>query len=101
MRKPAALCRDERISDAEIARHYRAQDIVEIDGQAGTVFAADTRGFHKGTFPKSGDRLVIQIEYANSLFGAPFNSGFNTQSWSAATKSELQQFSYTFQRFRG
>ncbi|MBE8985965.1 phytanoyl-CoA dioxygenase family protein [Nostoc sp. LEGE 12450] len=71
--KPLELLQDRRFLDSEIEQHYSKQDIVEIIGSAGTIIAADTRGFHKGKHLQSGERLVLQIEYANSLFGAPYN----------------------------
>ena len=33
--------------------------------------AVDTAGLHKGQPPVSGDRCVLQVEFATSLFGAP------------------------------
>ncbi len=36
---------------------------VEITGEAGTVFVANTRGIHKGLLPKDRNRLVCQIVY--------------------------------------
>jgi hypothetical protein len=68
-RKPRALLRDGRISDEEILQHYSADQIVEITGDRGTIFAADTRGFHKGKAIQSGERLMAQLEFATSLFG--------------------------------
>lgn len=59
-----------RISDEEIRKIYSEKDIVKITAPAGTVFAVDTRGFHKGMEVKSEDRLMLQLQYSNSLFGA-------------------------------
>jgi hypothetical protein len=68
-RKPASLLRDERISDEELANHYSSESFVELTGPAGTILAVDTRGFHKGKPLESGDRLIFQIQFADSLFG--------------------------------
>lgn len=46
--------------------------IIELTGPKGTVFAADTRALHKGKSPVVGERLVLQLEFADSLFGAAF-----------------------------
>jgi len=83
-RKPRALLKDGRISDEQILDHYSPEDIVEITGTRGTILAADTRGFHKGKPVQSGERLLLQIEYATSLFGAPYekvtlNEKFSTE----------------------
>ncbi|MNY56305.1 hypothetical protein D3C86_1923710 [compost metagenome] len=34
---------------------------------------ADTRGFHKGVALRAGHRLIYQMEFATSLFGAPYH----------------------------
>jgi len=68
--KPKSLRVDRRLQDEEIEKHYDKKDIVEIDGSRGTMFLADTRAFHKGKNLQSGDRLIFQIVYADSLFGA-------------------------------
>jgi len=81
---PLASDEDGRISDEQILDHYSPEDIVEITGTRGTILAADTRGFHKGKPVQSGERLLLQIEYATSLFGAPYekvtlNEKFSTE----------------------
>jgi len=59
-----------RIPDADIAARFPREDIVEICGSRGTVFAVDTLAFHKGKPPRRHDRLVLQIVMCDSLFGA-------------------------------
>jgi len=48
-------------ADAEILRRRGA---TVITGQAGTAFAIDTKGIHKGTAPTSQARLVLVIQYS-------------------------------------
>lgn len=71
-RRPLGLRADRRFADDEVLRHYGPNDVVTICGPRGTLFAADTSGLHKGLPPVSGHRLVFQIEFARTLFGAPF-----------------------------
>jgi hypothetical protein len=61
-----------RIPDHDIESYYEADDIKQIVGPKGTIFIADTRGFHKGTPLETGDRLVLQFEFCNNLFGGPY-----------------------------
>ena len=68
-RKPKALLREGRIGDEEMASHYPASDLLELTGPAGTLLAVDTRGFHKGKPLFAGDRLIFQIQFADSMFG--------------------------------
>jgi ectoine hydroxylase-related dioxygenase (phytanoyl-CoA dioxygenase family) len=70
--KSVELLRDGRFSDDEIKRHYPNEE-VRITGKRGTIFVADTKGFHRGLPLESGERLIFQIEFCNSLFGAPYN----------------------------
>jgi hypothetical protein len=51
-----------RYSDVDIARSHGGS--VMITGQAGTAFAIDNRGIHKGTPPMHGTRLLLVIQYS-------------------------------------
>jgi len=68
-RKPAVILRDGRIPDEEIYRCYSSEEVIEICGEAGSIIAVDTRGLHKGKPPNRGERLILQFEYTNSMFG--------------------------------
>jgi hypothetical protein len=71
-RKPKALLSDGRKSDYEIKTYYSESQIDELCGSQGTIIFADTSGFHKGKPLTNGYRLIFQLEYANSLFGANY-----------------------------
>jgi hypothetical protein len=49
-------------SDNDIARDYGAS--LTITGAAGTAFAIDTKGIHKGVPPMSRPRLLLGIQYS-------------------------------------
>lgn len=66
------FCRDGRFSDEEVRLAYPREELV-IKGGRGTIFAVDTKGLHKGVPLINGERLVFQLEFANSLFGAPYD----------------------------
>jgi ectoine hydroxylase-related dioxygenase (phytanoyl-CoA dioxygenase family) len=68
---PAALLSKgyARLSNEEVSRHYRQDQIVQFVAPRGTVLAEDTRGLHKGLEVRGGDRLMLQIQFSNSLFG--------------------------------
>lgn len=51
-------------TDAEVAARYGQQRMVKITGPAGTFFAVDTHGVHKGLLPSSKPRLLLQIQYS-------------------------------------
>ncbi len=59
-----------RLTDAEVESHYGKQSVVEFSAPRGTIIAEDTRGLHKGKHVKHDDRLILQIQFSNCLFGA-------------------------------
>ena len=69
-RVPRAMSRDGRKTDEAVRAAGLWDQVTELTGPAGTVLAVDTVGLHKGQPPISGDRCVLQVEFATSLFGA-------------------------------
>jgi hypothetical protein len=74
LKKPEELWRDGRISDAEIAAHFPPEQRMELPGSAGTILLVDTRAFHQGKPPVSGERLLFQIEWSIDLYGTPYKT---------------------------
>lgn len=58
-----------RLTDEDVQAHYSKDSVIEFTGERGTILAEDTRGLHKGKHVASGDRLVLQLQFSNSLFG--------------------------------
>jgi hypothetical protein len=67
--KPKELLHGRRLSDEEVARYYPRESWKEITGPKGTVFFADTQGFHKGGKVEQGSRAMFQINLAVDRFG--------------------------------
>jgi hypothetical protein len=61
-----------RLSDEEVRACYGAERFVEFAAPRGTIIAEDTRGLHKGKVVSRGDRLMLQLQFSNSLFGATY-----------------------------
>ena len=61
-----------RIDDAELAQFYDSEDFITLTGLKGEIFAGDTKCWHKGNPLKKGHRLVLELEYTSSLFGANY-----------------------------
>jgi hypothetical protein len=59
-----------RHTDESVSQYYSQNDIKTFIVPAGTIIAEDTRGLHKGTNLIKGDRLMLQLQFSNSLFGA-------------------------------
>ncbi len=58
-----------RREDDYIAKTYPGC-IWPVTGKAGDLIAADTIGFHKGQRVQSGERIILQLEFAVSRIGA-------------------------------
>jgi len=59
-----------RLTDEEVRSSFPQQRILEFNGRRGTIIVEDTRGLHKGKPVLEGDRLMFELEFSNSLFGA-------------------------------
>jgi len=63
-RKPKKFSRIKRYSDEELLDYFGKKNEVVFTAKAGTIIAEDTKGFHKGSTPKSKYRLLMQIQFA-------------------------------------
>ena len=95
---PEPLRDDRRFSDAEVLAHFDEDDIVSVTGQRGTIFLADTKGLHKGVNAAAGNRLVFQLEYATSFFGAAVPKA-EIRRPSRELRSAMADFPSTYRRF--
>ena len=57
----------ERLKNEFVEEHF-GEDILHIEGNAGTMIIEDTHGIHKGTHVKKGKRFLFQIIYGCSTF---------------------------------
>ena len=95
--KPAHLRRDGRHSDAAVEAAFPGGPQV-ITGARGSMFLADTLGLHKGLDLVEGHRLVFQVEWSSSLFGAPFTRP--RVAWQDAEAARVaSDHPWAFQRF--
>ncbi len=61
----------DRLSDEYLKTKYSAERFNSFTGEAGTIIITDSNGFHKGKPLLEGQRLLLQLEFASSLY---FNS---------------------------
>lgn len=62
--EPTAKDRDGRSGDADMANVLRQGQRL-CEGPAGTVFFADTCGYHKQLKPSAGERLLLMVQYTS------------------------------------
>ena len=58
-----------RIPEQDVIRFYGKENVLTLCGKAGTGFAENTYCVHKGTPPLSGDRLILQVQFALNDYG--------------------------------
>jgi len=60
-----------RLLDEEVADIFKDKRFAFITGPAGQVTFVNTRGYHKGAPLNEGFRLILQFEYASSMYFNP------------------------------
>lgn len=96
---PPTIRRDGRYSDQEVEAAFGEDAAAEICGPKGTILLADTRGFHKGKPCTVDHRLIFQLEYSCSLFGAPVGGvpiGTLPPTYAARVRQNPRRFSGVF-----
>ena len=83
---PRSLRADGRQTDEAVREAGLWDRVISLAGPAGTMMAVDTVALHKGLPPQAGDRCVLQVEFATSLFGAPVDYPVFTPSPLAAER---------------
>lgn len=63
-----------RVEDKDVERLFGKENILSFTGKKGSVIIEDTFGLHKGTPVEEGSRLLLQLEYCNSLY---FHAGYS------------------------
>jgi hypothetical protein len=89
----------ERILDVEIEQVFGKDAVTEISGPRGTVFLADTRGFHKGKMPIAGHRLLAQMIYCSSLFNDHGTPPKLPEKVDPALAATLRKWPRVYERF--
>lgn len=61
-----------RLTDEEVGATFAKESIIEFSAPRGTIIVEDTRGLHKGKHVHVGDRLLLQLQFSNCLFGGDY-----------------------------
>ncbi len=61
-----------RLTDEEVLNAYGADQQIVFMGERGSIIVEDTMGLHKGGVVKGGGRLMLQLQFSSSLFGANY-----------------------------
>ncbi len=100
-KRPAAFYKDRRFSDEEVSTAFRGDEVRSLVGPAGTVLAVDTSALHKGQPLETDHRLLLQVEYTNSLFGQMYTRVNTGPQPGGPLAHAVQKHPQVFQRFSG
>lgn len=90
-----------RLTDQEVSQFFGQEDQMQIVGGRGSAFAEDTRGIHKGLIPEKGYRLVLQLEFCNSLFGGQYQKQLkiSDSALEPSVRDTMRKFPGIYRRF--
>ena len=91
---PDIFYKDRRFSDQEVDVHF-GNRVLELCGTKGTIIAVDTRGLHKGLSLVRDERLLFQLEFANSMFGQNYEK-LSGEYIEPKYKSWIQRYPMTY-----
>ena len=66
-----------RYSNEEIEAAIGTARLHKVKGPAGYTFAENTFGFHRGTRPVKGDRLILNLQYMEDTFRVRYPEAFD------------------------
>ena len=58
-----------RLTDEEVIKTFGDDKTIKLSAPAGSIIIEDTRGLHKGNLVTGNPRLMLSIQYSNSLYG--------------------------------
>jgi hypothetical protein len=90
-----------RLTDEEVNECYPLERIVEFCAPRGTVVVEDTRGLHKGKHVQSGDRLMLQLQFSNSLFGGYYPATHFSRVADAQLRAIMARYPKIFATYSG
>jgi len=88
-----------RLQDEEVLAHYGKQREMRFVAPRGTVIIEDTRGLHKGSMVSGKDRLILQLQLSNSLFGGMYPKSRLPRERVAVLQAQLAQAPDVYQAY--
>lgn len=80
-----------RLTDDEVAEHYPAKDVLAFSAPRGSIILEDTRGLHKGAHVTGDPRLILQLQFSNTLFGTNYPRARISQVVSPALRAMMDR----------
>jgi hypothetical protein len=87
-----------RISDEDVERTYGRESVLELCGPPGSILLVDTIGMHKGKMPRRGNRLVLELQFSSSLFGATYPAFAPLRQSTTALQQSFARYPAVYER---
>jgi hypothetical protein len=88
-----------RLSDEEVRAHYGPDAEVTFAAPRGTIIVEDTRGLHKGNPVTGNSRLILQLQFSNSLFGTVYPKNRITAQRTAGLERRMLEVPDVYQAY--
>lgn len=81
-----------RLTDEEVRLQFDEKSIIEFNAPRGTIIAEDTRGLHKGKHVEADDRLILQVQFSNTLFGGNYHKAKLGDNLTEELESKIKKY---------
>jgi len=88
-----------RLTDDEVVECYASQRRLQLSAPRGSIIIEDTRGLHKGNAVVSDPRLILQLQFSNSLFGATYPAAQLSTIHSSKSREYFRQWPRVFRQY--
>jgi len=90
-----------RLGDEEVEAAFGKDRLVRFLAPRGTIILEDTRGLHKGLHVMAGDRLMLQLQFSDSLFGGTYPAVAFRRPASSRMEARLDQYTTIYSNYLG
>ncbi len=90
-----------RLGDEEVEAAFGKDRLIRFVAPRGTVILEDTRGLHKGLHVTAGDRLMLQLQFSDSLFGGTYPAVAFRRPTSSLLEARLNECSSIYSNYLG
>lgn len=90
-----------RLGDEEVDAAFDSNRLVRFVAPCGTVILEDTRGLHKGLHVLSGDRLMLQLQFSDSLFGGTYPAASFRRPASPQLEARIDELPSVYSNYLG
>lgn len=90
-----------RLGDEEVEAAFGKDRLIRFLAPRATVILEDTRGLHKGLHVTAGDRLMLQLQFSDSLFGGTYPAVAFRRPTSSRMEARLDQYTTIYSNYLG